>query len=106
MSEVILRGHELYRSFESGDKVIQVLDGASLELCEKDFGLRMGPSGSGKSTLLAVLSGLLRPGRGEVQVLGKDLLAMTDPERRKFRLDNFGFVFQGYNLFPALTARE
>src|SRR5262249_15351301 len=68
--------------------------------------LVMGPSGSGKSTLLAVLSGLLTPDSGQVFVRGQDLWAMSDAQRREFRLRHFGFIFQGFNLFPELTARE
>jgi len=66
----------------------------------------MGPSGSGKSTLLAVLSGLLHPTSGQVQSLGQDIWEMTDRQRERFRLQHVGFIFQGYNLFPALTARQ
>ena len=66
----------------------------------------MGPSGSGKSTLLSVLSGLLRPDAGHVLALEHDLWSMSDLERERFRLRHFGFIFQGYNLFPALTARQ
>ena len=66
----------------------------------------MGPSGSGKSTLLAVLSGLLRPDGGDVTILGEDLWRMSDRDRERFRLQHFGFVFQGFNLFPSLTAHE
>jgi putative ABC transport system ATP-binding protein len=68
--------------------------------------LLMGPSGSGKSTLLSVLSGLLRPDSGKVAVQGTDLWSLTDRERERFRLEHFGFIFQGYNLFPALTAQQ
>ena len=70
----------------------------------------MGPSGSGKSTFLAVLSGLLRPTAG--LVLARDDGRMTDVwsmgerARERFRLRNCGYIFQGYNLFPALTARQ
>jgi putative ABC transport system ATP-binding protein len=66
----------------------------------------MGPSGSGKSTLLAVLSGLLRPHRGRVLVRDRDLWALSERERESLRLRHFGFIFQGHNLFPTLTARE
>src|SRR5439155_20386833 len=68
--------------------------------------LLMGPSGSGKSTLLAILSGLLRPDSGQVQALNQYLWTMSDKQRERFRLEHFGFIFQGYNLFAALTARQ
>src|SRR5438876_10409057 len=66
----------------------------------------MGPSVSCKSTLLAAISGLLRPDHGQVLALGKDLWRISDGERQAFRLKFCGFIFQGYNLFPALTARQ
>jgi putative ABC transport system ATP-binding protein len=53
-----------------------------------------------------VLSGLLRPTRGQVLILGEDLWRMSDRQRERFRLQHCGFIFQGYNLFPALTARQ
>jgi putative ABC transport system ATP-binding protein len=96
----------LTRSFGAGDTKTYALRNVSLELHPGQLSLLMGPSGSGKSTLLAVLSGLLHPDTGTVLALDKDLWAMTEREREAFRLDHFGFVFQGYNLFPALTARE
>ena len=64
----------------------------------------MGPSGSGKSTLIAALSGLLRPDDGKVTVLGEDLWSRRAGKIDRFRLDHCGFIFQGFNLFPALTA--
>ena len=78
----------------------------SLSIYRGEISLLMGPSGSGKSTLLALLSGLLRPDAGEVHCLGKDLGPMSERELQEFRLQNFGYIFQGYNLFPALTARQ
>jgi putative ABC transport system ATP-binding protein len=101
-----LRGRHLHRTFGSGDTATTALERVSIHLCRGEFVLLMGPSGSGKSTLLAILSGLLRPDTGEVLALGQDLWAMSDREREAFRLRHFGFIFQGYNLFPALTARQ
>jgi putative ABC transport system ATP-binding protein len=79
---------------------------ASLDLYPGQMSLLMGPSGSGKSTLLAVLSGLLRPDGGQVLALGTDLWQLGERKREQFRRRHCGFVFQGYNLFPALTARQ
>src|SRR5213076_327767 len=78
----------------------------SLELYQGELGLIMGPSGSGKSTLLAALAGLKRPDSGQVVALGEDLWQLSDRDRKEFRLRHCGFIFQGYNLFPALTARQ
>jgi putative ABC transport system ATP-binding protein len=82
------------------------LNDVSIELYPGQVALMMGPSGSGKSTLLAVLSGLMHPDAGRVLALDKDIWAMNEVERERFRLQHCGFIFQGYNLFPALTARQ
>jgi len=66
----------------------------------------MGPSGSGKSTLIAALSGLLRPDEGHVTAMGEDLWSKSDTRIDRFRLDHCGFIFQGFNLFAALTALQ
>jgi putative ABC transport system ATP-binding protein len=104
--EITLRARSLSRRFGYGEMATQALDDVSLELHGGEVVLLMGPSGSGKSTLLAVLSGLLRPDDGRVEALGHDIWAMSEREREAFRLRNCGFIFQGYNLFPALTARQ
>ena len=101
-----LRGRRLVRTFGSGETLITAVDQVSLDLYPGQIVLLMGPSGSGKSTLLAILSGLMHPTNGQVQALGEDLWQMSDRQRERFRLRHFGFIFQGYNLFPALTARQ
>jgi putative ABC transport system ATP-binding protein len=101
-----LRATDLTRTFGSGEVATVALQNVSLDLYSGEFTLLMGPSGSGKSTLLAALSGLLRPDDGQVLAMGKDLWRLSDREREAFRLKYFGFIFQGYNLFPALTARQ
>jgi putative ABC transport system ATP-binding protein len=102
----ILQGKNLTRTFGSGETRSVALNDVTLDVRPGEMTLLMGPSGSGKTTLLAVLSGLLRPDRGEVWACGHDLWAMSDQERERFRLHSCGFIFQGYNLFGALTARQ
>jgi putative ABC transport system ATP-binding protein len=103
---ISLTGDGLTRSFGSGETKSYALKGVSVGLRQGELNLLMGPSGSGKSTLLAVLSGLLRPDSGEVGALGRDVWGMSDDEMERFRLRHCSYIFQGYNLFPALTARE
>jgi putative ABC transport system ATP-binding protein len=101
-----LAGHDLSKTYGRGDLVTPALRHVSLELFPGQVSLLMGPSGSGKSTLLAVLSGLLRPDGGRVVAFGADLWQLSERQRERFRRRYFGFIFQGYNLFPALTARQ
>src|SRR5262245_59634716 len=105
-TEPILVGRHLSRGFVEGQRRMLVLDNVSLELSAGQIALLMGPSGSGKSTLLAVLSGLLRPDAGQVTCLGQDLWRLSDRRRERFRLRHCGFIFQGFNLFSALTAQQ
>ncbi|MDY3554429.1 ABC transporter ATP-binding protein [Gemmata sp. JC717] len=104
--EPALRGEELFRSFGTGDTRSYALKGVTADFRPGELNLLMGPSGSGKSTLLAVLSGLLRPDAGAVGALGRSVWQMSEDEMERFRLRHCSYIFQGYNLFPALTARE
>jgi putative ABC transport system ATP-binding protein len=105
-----LTGRHLVRTFGDGDSQTTALNDVTMDLFRGQFALLMGPSGSGKSTLLAVLSGLLHPTSGQVFARDDsrtvDLWTLTDKEREHFRLTHCGYIFQGYNLFPALTARQ
>jgi putative ABC transport system ATP-binding protein len=101
-----LEGKSLTHTFGQGTTRTTVLRDVSVGLRPGELGLIMGPSGSGKSTLLAILSGLLRPACGQVLALGEDLWCQSARTRKHFRQRHFGFIFQGYNLFPALTARQ
>jgi putative ABC transport system ATP-binding protein len=108
MSTIVsmVSGRALGKSFGDGTLRKQVLREVDVELLPGQLTLLMGPSGSGKSTLLAVISGLMRPDEGTVHALGADLWTLDDTARERFRLEHCGFVFQGFNLFGALTALE
>lgn len=92
--------------FQSGNQHYRVLKGIDLDVRKGDIHLLMGPSGSGKTTLLSILGGILKPTDGHVRLLGQDITRMSKRQLSEFRLHNIGFVFQGFNLFPALTAAE
>ncbi len=105
-----LRGVNLVRTYGDGTASRAALQQVSVDLFPGQIVLLMGPSGSGKSTLLAILSGLLEPDSGQVLAdddgVLRDVWAMNDKERETYRRKHAGFIFQGYNLFPALTARQ
>ena len=105
-SNITIAGRNLSRSFGSGETRAVAVRDVSLDFRAGEMSLLMGPSGSGKTTLLAMLSGLLRPESGQVLALDRDLWRMSDRERELFRLHHCGFIFQGANLMPALSARD
>ncbi len=96
----------LVKSFLSGVVRAPVLQGLTMNVYPGELTLISGPSGCGKSTLLSLLSGLQRPDNGHTRALGHDLGSMSRKALEAFRLRHTGFVFQGFNLFPALTALE
>jgi putative ABC transport system ATP-binding protein len=106
MSTPALCAEQISKAFVSGRVRTQVLDGLSLVIEPAELTLISGPSGCGKSTLLAVLSGLQSVDAGRVVALGSDLARLDAHALERFRLLHTGFVFQGFNLFPALSARE
>ena len=101
-----LVAESLEKSFVTGSVRADVLRGLSIEIEAGELTLVSGPSGCGKSTLLAILSGLLKPDAGRAIALGQDLTRLAPLELERFRLHHTGFVFQGFNLFPALDALE
>ena len=96
----------LTKRFKTGRTHAVVLRSVDFEAEAGHVTMVMGPSGSGKSTLIAALSGLLKPDEGKVCALGEDLWSRRAGKIDRFRLDHCGFIFQGFNLFPALTAYE
>lgn len=102
----VLAASGIQKTYDQGVTRIVALTPTDLSVARGEFLVISGPSGSGKSTLLAIISGLLRPTAGRVEVLGQDLAGLTRDQFDHFRLAHFGFVFQGFHLLPALTAVE
>ena len=94
------------KNFKRGSEEVHVLAGLDLDVPEAEFLALMGPSGSGKSTLLNLIGGLDRPTRGTVQIGGDRVDELSDRQLAAWRARHIGFVFQFYNLLPALTAER
>lgn len=94
------------KAFVSGQVMTPVLHDITLAIRPAELTLIAGPSGCGKSTLLAILSGLQQPDQGRVEALGQSLGTLAPRALEHFRLHHTGFIFQGFNLFPALTALQ
>lgn len=97
---------DVTKVYGEGHTAVRALCDVSLDLRDNEFLALLGPSGSGKTTLLSVIGGLLAPTEGTVIVGGTDLTALSKKEQTRFRANRVGFVFQGFNLVPFLTARE
>jgi putative ABC transport system ATP-binding protein len=96
----------LTKEFGANGTKTLALRGVDLDVNDGQLTLLTGPSGCGKTTLISIVAGLLNPTRGSVAVLGTDLSKLSDRRLVDFRAKNVGFVFQQYNLLPALTAAE
>jgi putative ABC transport system ATP-binding protein len=96
----------LRKHFGEGDARVEVLRGVDYTARRGELSFLVGPSGCGKTTLISVIAGLLDTTAGEVTLFGRNIAALPDAERILFRRANLGFVFQQYNLLPALTAAE
>ena len=103
---VAVRIRALTKTFGTGDHRVQALRGVEWDVYKGQMSLIVGPSGCGKTTLLSVIAGILDADEGEVSIFGHAVTAMGDGAKTRFRARHIGFVFQQYNLLPALTAAE
>lgn len=106
MSEAIIIVDNIYKSYLMGKEAVLALRGVSLTIYRGDFVCLMGPSGSGKTTLLNIIGGLDEPSRGHLIVEGANLVALSENQLARLRLEKMGFVFQNYNLLGNFTAQE
>ncbi len=104
MSALAIDARGISKAYKIGKTRQQVLKNVAFNAYHGQVTMIMGPSGSGKSTLIAALSGLMKPDEGEVLALGESLWLKKRKLVDRFRLDHCGFIFQGFNLFPALDA--
>ena len=104
--ETLVNIREVHKTFTRGDEKIDVLQGLSVGIAKGEFLALMGPSGSGKSTLLNLIGGLDRPTSGVVEVGGVRIDQLSEAKLAAWRARHVGFVFQMYNLLPALTAER
>lgn len=102
----LLAVEQVTKTYDVGGAPVQALRGVDLSLHAGEVLLLLGPSGSGKTTLLSIMGCILQATSGRVIVGGRDVARAAERDLPAVRLRHFGFVFQGFNLFPALTAAE
>src|SRR5258708_867138 len=105
-AQTVIRAKGLSKVYHEGATELRALQDVDLEVRAGELTLLMGPSGSGKTTLLSILGCILRASEGELEVLGEDASSLPESELPRIRREGIGFVFQGFNLFPTLTAAE
>jgi putative ABC transport system ATP-binding protein len=99
-----VRCSAITKSFPAGDGMVEVLHGIDFDVPAGELTMLVGPSGCGKTTLISIIAGILTPTSGEVEISGNPLTRMSDAAKVAFRRSNVGFIFQQYNLLPALRA--
>ncbi len=102
----LINGNELWKTYKLGSTEVHALRGLNITVDEGEFVSIMGPSGSGKSTLLNMVGGLDKPTKGDISIDGKEISAMSERELTQMRAEKIGFIFQTFNLLPALTVRD
>jgi putative ABC transport system ATP-binding protein len=105
-SEAVIQIDKLVKTYQLGKVSIPALRGISFDVVKGEFLVVMGPSGSGKTTLLNLIGAIDKPTSGAVFIDGKDITTLGEGELTKLRRHKIGFIFQFYNLIPALTALE
>src|SRR5258708_19136469 len=104
--QTVIRAKGLGKIYRGGGTELRALQEVDLEVRAGELTMLMGPSGSGKTTLLSILGCILRASEGKLEVLGVDVSALPESELPRIRREGIGFVFQGFSLFPTLTAAE
>src|SRR5262245_64362177 len=104
--DAVLQAVRLTKTYAQGEAATRALDDVTLDVRRSELALLVGPSGSGKTTLLSIMGCILRPTSGTLQILGDDVTLMAEKELPAIRRERIGFIFQGFNLFPTLSALQ
>lgn len=104
--ESVIQVENLSKIYRLGKVSIPALRGISFNVTKGEFLVVMGPSGSGKTTLLNLMGAIDKPTSGRISIDGRDITTLSEGELTKLRRHKIGFIFQFYNLIPALTAQE
>ena len=102
----LVKGEGLWKTYNLDSTEVHALRGLDITVDEGEFVSIMGPSGSGKSTLLNMIGGLDTPTQGDLFIGGRNISSMNDGELTKMRAENIGYIFQTFNLLPALSVRD
>lgn len=104
--KTVIRVKDLYKVYRVGDSKVKALNGVDFTIQKGEFCSIVGTSGSGKSTLLNMLAGLEKPTKGQIVIAGEHIEKKSENQLVKFRREHIGFIFQSFNLLPALSAVE
>jgi putative ABC transport system ATP-binding protein len=106
LSSPVVQVADCWKIYKLGSEIVRALKGINLQIQTGEFVCLMGPSGSGKTTLLHLIAGLDRITKGDISIDGISLRNLPESQLSVLRHDKIGFIFQSYNLIPALTAVE
>jgi putative ABC transport system ATP-binding protein len=101
-----LQVRDVTKIYQSGAAAARALNGVNLSVHGSEIMMLMGPSGSGKTTLVSIMGCILRPTTGSLKINGQEITTLRESQLPRVRLQHIGFIFQGFNLFPTLTASE
>jgi putative ABC transport system ATP-binding protein len=102
----VIEVRDLTKIYAQGEAAMRALDGVDLDVHAGELMLLMGPSGSGKTTLLSIMGCILQATSGSVRIGGREIVGLGQDALPALRLSSIGFIFQGFNLFPTLTAAQ
>jgi len=103
--EIVIKTQDLQKTYRLGRRnFVNALNGVDFELERGDFVALIGPSGSGKSTFMHLVGLLQAPSAGKIWIKGQEMTKISKRTYPRFRAEHIGFVFQGFNLIPTLTA--